>query len=87
VAKQWGLWDPRSVPAKAGDYDYHLEKPDEALLSSTITIRSVRYRVACGVIFCEVCEGCMACSDDQCLAGGEHVWPEGWEELSERMSD
>lgn len=67
--------------------DYVLTRPDLTYLSADIEVAGVVYRVKCGLIFCELCEGCMACSAGaNCLAGGDHEWPEGWEELTERLN-
>lgn len=91
MAKQIGLWNPATITYDPVDYDYDLpndwamERPDLTYLSADVTVEGQRYRVRCGLIFCETCEGCMACADSHCLAGEQHEWPEGWEELVEAL--
>ena len=64
-----------------------LRSPDKAYSPvGVIEVDGQPWAIHCGLVFCEICQGCMACSEEEdCLGGDDHEWPFGWQELARRV--
>ena len=67
------------------DIDHPLKRADDHWPNTVIEVEGVLWAVPCGQIFCETCEQCMAESEAECISGGTHNWPDGWQDLAQEI--